>query len=359
MNGSAIVTTTSAPTGTTVQSFCSSSNSMVSDLIITGSDIKWYDAATAGNLIPTSTILASGTYYASQTLSGCESNDRFAVTVTVIASPGAPTGSSAQTFNFVAHISDLVATGISIQWHDAPVGGNLYLSTALLVDGQTYYASQNDGCESTSRLAVTVSIALYKTVNLHLFLEGLYDYSTNTMVEAIDGNTGLPNYGYGISDKVNIDIFDASNSLITPIISLSGVDLLVNGLATFQVSASNNSNYYIRVLSRNHIETWSAIEVPFSTDPVEYDFTSSVDNAYGYEAQTLVSASPVKYAFYLGDLDQSGYVDSDDYNIFEYDAILGVVGFYPSDFNGSGYVDSEDYNVFEFRLIQGIVVQRP
>jgi hypothetical protein len=66
------------------QSFCSSASPTVADLTVTsGSLIQWYDASTNGNLIASGTSLTTGTYYASQTVSGCESTTRTSVAVTI------------------------------------------------------------------------------------------------------------------------------------------------------------------------------------------------------------------------------------------------------------------------------------
>ena len=79
---SLIVTGTQLAAPTAIaQNFCGSKT--VADLVTTsGENIKWYDAATAGNLLISTTALASGTYYASQTINGCES-PRASVAVTV------------------------------------------------------------------------------------------------------------------------------------------------------------------------------------------------------------------------------------------------------------------------------------
>ena len=80
------------------------------------------------------------------------------VTITVTA-PAAPTGDAEQTFCDTATVADLSATGDNIQWYDAATGGNVLDSTTALTDGQMVYASQTvNGCESTDRLEVTVSI---------------------------------------------------------------------------------------------------------------------------------------------------------------------------------------------------------
>ena len=70
------------------QTLCVSAT--VANLVATGTDLKWYDVATNGNALSTSTALATGTYYVSQTECSSEST-RAAVAVTVTPQPAAPT----------------------------------------------------------------------------------------------------------------------------------------------------------------------------------------------------------------------------------------------------------------------------
>jgi len=71
-----------APTGVSPQNFCATDGATVSDLVATGSNIQWYAAATGGVPLGGATVLVNGTtYYASQTVAGCESLIRLAVTV--------------------------------------------------------------------------------------------------------------------------------------------------------------------------------------------------------------------------------------------------------------------------------------
>ncbi len=79
-----------APTGSATQDFCAIDNPTVANLTATGSAIKWYNAASGGTALVTTTALATETYYASQTIGSCESALRFAVAVTVN-NPAAPT----------------------------------------------------------------------------------------------------------------------------------------------------------------------------------------------------------------------------------------------------------------------------
>ncbi|WP_298341523.1 gliding motility-associated C-terminal domain-containing protein [uncultured Algibacter sp.] len=89
------------------------------------------------------------------------------VTVSIIINDTpAPTATTPQEFCDTATVSDLVATGTTIQWYDALTGGNLLSDTTALVDGQTYYATQTDAttnCESSVRTAVMATI--YQTPN--------------------------------------------------------------------------------------------------------------------------------------------------------------------------------------------------
>ena len=60
----------------------------VSELVASGTAVKWYDAASGGNFLPGTTELVNGaTYYATQTVNGCESAARLAITATVNPTP--------------------------------------------------------------------------------------------------------------------------------------------------------------------------------------------------------------------------------------------------------------------------------
>lgn len=78
------VQVTETPVADAIQEFCSEAN--ITELVATGTNISWYNADTGGTLIPVISAigLVNGTtYYASQTVAGCESFDRVAVTVVI------------------------------------------------------------------------------------------------------------------------------------------------------------------------------------------------------------------------------------------------------------------------------------
>ena len=76
-----ILNTTSAPTGNSSQSLAPGST--LNSIIITGTNIQWYSSSTSSTPLVNTTLLVTGTtYYASQTLNGCE-GPRLAIAVQV------------------------------------------------------------------------------------------------------------------------------------------------------------------------------------------------------------------------------------------------------------------------------------
>ena len=82
--GGTVVTV--APTAS-AQTFCASAT--VANLVATGTDLKWYDVETAGTALASTTALATGNYFVSQTVSGSEST-RTSVAVTITTPPAQP-----------------------------------------------------------------------------------------------------------------------------------------------------------------------------------------------------------------------------------------------------------------------------
>lgn len=146
-----------APTGSTTADFCGTAN--MTNLSAVGSGIKWYDAATAGNQIPVLSVigLTTGTtYYASQTVAGCESVNRLPVAVTIIAIPSAPNASS-QTFCNSGTVADLAPSGSGLQWYDVATNGTALTSATPLATG-TYFVSQTSFMCEGPRTSVSVTV---------------------------------------------------------------------------------------------------------------------------------------------------------------------------------------------------------
>ncbi len=141
------------------QNFCIQQNATLDNIAITGQNIKWYDVAAAGTLLPNTTLLQNNTtYYASQSINGCES-ERVPVKINIQNTPP-PTGDANQPFCSGSNptIASIMVTGDLVEWYDTASNGTLLPTTTNLQDGKTYYVSQTvNNCES-QRFAVTVSV---------------------------------------------------------------------------------------------------------------------------------------------------------------------------------------------------------
>ena len=264
-NQNVTVTGVAKPAAPAAQNFCKISSTKISDLQITGTSIKWYDAA--GNALSANTVLTDGTkYYASQTLNGCESA-KTEITVT-LNDPTAPTGSTQQDFCSAQNptISNLAVTGQNIIWYDS--AGAMLTSSTPLSDGKTYYATQTvGGCESTQKLAVKVSVAnggipandyttafcndttaTTKTVDLN-------DYRTNL----IANTTGLT---FEFNDSANQLIANPANQKLNI------------GLNVFHVKISNTLGCFVYVKLDLTLDPKPALNLPASA---EFCYGQSVD----------------------------------------------------------------------------------
>lgn len=113
-----IIPTVAPPTGSSLQSF--SAGQTLENLVVEGENITWYDAATEGNVLPTSTLLQDGTtYYASQSISDCESrnvnSNRLAVTANLVLSAADFSDSSFQVYPNPANESITISCQNMIQ----------------------------------------------------------------------------------------------------------------------------------------------------------------------------------------------------------------------------------------------------
>lgn len=152
------------PSGSESQSFCEGKS--IEDIAINGSSIKWYPLINSNNPINRNSLLSNATnYFASQTINGCESEDRLEVNIQ-ITHPEKPTGETIQRFCNSKTINDLSVIGSDIKWYSTSVSLMTLNNTSVLSDGESYYATQTiNGCESENRFKTTVNLISIPNVN--------------------------------------------------------------------------------------------------------------------------------------------------------------------------------------------------
>jgi hypothetical protein len=305
--------------------------------------------------------------------------------------PNGITGAAGATYGLQAWIgysTENTNPNTWTNWIPAPFFGQSYdndefkadLGSVLTSAGTYYYASRfqfgnmdyvyggfNGGFwnETTNVSGVlTVSVPT-KTLNLKALLSGLMapregiTPPTGTMYEAIDGNTGLPQFGAGIADAVTVQIYDATPTLITEFI---GVQLHTDGTASITIPPAYSGNYYVRILSRTHIAVWSATPISFAGSTINYDFTDNWAKAYQFAGNDLEPEKQMStgvYAMYLGDQDHNTYIDIDDMSTILPDVTNGTVGYVESDIDGYGWVDIDDMGLLVFSVTNGYYEQSP
>ncbi len=126
LNGSSSGKALTAPTAdSATQHYCSGTLlSTLKAIATSGATINWYSASSGGSALATSTVLASGDYYASQTLTAtsCESVNRLKVTVvinSVTSISSQPTDAPPVCIGGSAALTvGATGTNLSYQWYD-------------------------------------------------------------------------------------------------------------------------------------------------------------------------------------------------------------------------------------------------
>ncbi|WP_264520708.1 T9SS type A sorting domain-containing protein [Flavobacterium sp. N1994] len=204
------INTTASPTAT-AQTFCNSAT--IANLVATGTSLKWYDVATGGTALVSSTALASGNYYVSQTVNSCESaRTAVAITVSTVATPS----TSAQTFCNGATVANLVATGTSLKWYNVATGGTALVLNTALVSGNYYVSQTVNSCESArTAVAITVNTTVAPLASAQTFCNSatvsnlvatgsfLSWYNVSTGGTALASNTTLSSGNYYVSQILN------------------------------------------------------------------------------------------------------------------------------------------------------------
>jgi len=240
------------------------------------------------------------------------------------------------------------------------INGNIFTPAAAGVGGpftvMYTYTNPLTGCSNSISQQVTVtSCTVFATLDLKLFLEGFYSGNSSM-------NAGLFDLGLSAdptaSDNIEVNLWSAA-SLSNAVPDYSANVLLhTNGTASIQYPAAVIGNsYYVAVVHRNSMETWSKLPVTFNGN-IFYDFSTGLDKAFGDAINTpMKNMGNGVYAFYTGDINQDGGIDGQDMNIIDNE--IGFFGYNASDVNGDGGTDGQDMNIIDNNSQLGLFFARP
>jgi photosystem II stability/assembly factor-like uncharacterized protein len=200
-------------------------------------------------------------------------------------------------------------------------------------------------------LIVMPVTCLEKTLNLSVFLEGLYNGS-NRMREA-NGEAG-PQFGEGIADEITVELHNAADYGIIEH-TFNNVQLEVSGNTTITVPTELTGDYYLTIKHRNSVETVSALLVSFAGSTITYAFDAP-EKAFGGNLLQMMDGT---FVIYGGDVNQDGIIDSGDMIPVENDAATASSGYLYNDCNGDGLIDSSDMVIIENNAAMAIGVETP
>jgi len=227
-----VVTAAAIPTVNSPQVFCQGNQPTIQDIAITGTTIKWYNAA--GSLLPPNTPIADGvTYFASQSVNGCES-PQVPVLIQLNSTP-TPTGAATQTFcpSQNATVADLTVAGQNIIWYNA--SGTVLAPSTPLVNGQSYYSSQTvNGCISHQLLQVTA------VISNEVIPAGDYTHALCNPTASSTHTVNLADYNPNITANPTLHTFQYFSSSLQPIANFQNATLTL-GTNVFNVKVSNGA----------------------------------------------------------------------------------------------------------------------
>jgi hypothetical protein len=147
-----------------------------------------------------------------------------------------------------------------------------------------------------------------------------------------------------MTPSVTVELHDASTYALvesqTGTLSTAGA-----GIFSF-ITAVNGIPYYLAVKSPNTLETWSATAQNFTSGALNYDFTTGLGKGYTDGSNPPLALHNSKYCIYSGDVNQDGFVTSDDYTGVDNDNFNYAYNL-ANDVNGDGFVTSDDYTFID------------
>ena len=131
-------------------------------------------------------------------------------------------------------------------------------------------------------------------------------------------------------------------------------------ISPITIPASITGNYYIVIIHRNSIETWSD-SVDFSTDTINYNFYTHISQ-FAQDGGMYIDGSNLAY-IWGGDVNQNGNLESEDATAIYVAAVSDDEtvnnGYVINDIDGNGNIDSQDYGIAYSNSIVGANVINP
>ncbi|WP_430426008.1 T9SS type B sorting domain-containing protein [Maribacter litoralis] len=308
--------------GESEQTFCTTQNPTLQNIEVSSSAI-WYDALTDGNIIPETTSLVDGnTYYGAQeTVNGCESEERIAITVHIVTPSLALndiTIDICDTDNDEVELVDVTAyesqlsncTDCQYNYYSTRAGAENAVAEDEIANATSYiwnvenpivYVRIVSGDKCSQVAEISLSLTKTPIIALGDFI-GLCEADERV---TIDAGFGFDNYEWSTGETTQT-ITVTTNNIGAYWVSVSEDHgtYSCNTTKNFEVVLSN-----VATISSFDIQDWTAnnnsIEVILS-DASLGDYEYSLDN-YNYQDSALFTdLLPGEYTVYVRDKNGCG-----------------------------------------------------
>ena len=197
--------------------------------------------------------------------------------------------------------------------------------------------NSSDPSNPTITVPVSMNIAVeFDLTSFTALLEGLYD------------GTAM------VADTVNVEL--RNTSFPYALVDQTKILLDNNGQGTGKFyNAENGIPYYLVLKHRNAVETWSAVSQTFTDNALIFNFTAASSQAYG---NNMILKNG-KWCIYSGDVNQNGFIDTEDLSLVFNDNINGIEGYTISDLNGDLFTELADVSIVFINNVLGIERKRP
>jgi gliding motility-associated-like protein len=307
-----LIQSTPAPTGSLNQIFCAVSNPTLSNVVVTGDNIAWYDSI-GGNALPPTTGLTDGaTYYATQTTDGCASVNYLAVTVVVQNTLNASDVSKAfcdqgndgqESVDLSAFQPDIIGSAENYTF--------TYFTSLEAAENETGMISGDYSLTSGSHqvfVRVTSATGCHQIVKLSLELIAGPRITLPSLVPL------CKNVGHVTIDAGQFDNYLWSTGETTSSISVSEAGpywvTVTENHGTVSCSDTKDFNVFmsnVATVVAVQIQEWTSEENTIEVEvdvPGEYEY--SLDGVNFQLSNTFTNLPPGRYVVYIRDIDGCG-----------------------------------------------------
>ncbi|UOX33857.1 T9SS type B sorting domain-containing protein [Flavobacterium sediminilitoris] len=339
---SVTIQNTPAPTGNANQSFCSTANATLNEIVSNGSNVIWYDSLNGNLILPNTTPLVDGTtYYATQTINGCESVSRSAITISLINTLNATDYSESfcdnlddgyEIINLTNYNANLISsTGNTFNYYTSLNGAENQIISDKITNPTNYNLTIGNhiiyvriDSPNTCHQVVTLDFTLYSKP--FLTINDIMPICEGSYITIFAGN-GYDNYLWSTNEtSPSITVFQPGNYSVT--VSENHNNITCTTTKNFTVVNSNIATIS-QIITSDWNDNNNTITVLLTSNS-EGDYDYSLDGINFQSSNTFNGLDNGEYTVYVRDKNGCGEVSGEVYLLM-----------YPKFFtpNGDGYND--------------------